>query len=106
LHRIVFTVRTKLFGAMDPIQLMVGYDEQWHPLALHSSRNGLRGACDLRDDVRSCTVIVEAVGPAYGRIQVFALLPSGSRLGPVIERSIKADEANLAVRAKAVVNLW
>ena len=106
MHRIVFTVRTKLFGAMDPVQLMVGHGEQWHPLALHSSRSGMRAACDLPGDVRSCTVIVEAVGPAYGRIQVFALLPSGSRIGPVIERSIKADEANLPLRAKAVVNLW
>lgn len=106
MHRIIFSVETKQFGPTDPIQLMVGYADKWLPLDLMGSRHGLRAVHDLPDDVSSCTLVMEATGPAYGRVKVFALIPSGSRLGPIVEKWISADEANIAVRAKGVVNLW
>lgn len=106
MHKILFTVRTSLFGPSDPIQLMVTYADTSAHLDLVSRRAGLQAVHYLPDDVRSCTLLMEAIGPAYARVQVYARIPSGSRLGPIVERRIKANEANLPVRAKGVVNLW
>lgn len=105
MQRIVFTVKTKRFAPDDDIQLAIAYGDQWIPLALNSARGGLRAVLDLPDGIESCDVVAEVNAPAFALIQVYALIPSGSRLGPIVEHSIKADEAYTPIRAVGVLEI-
>lgn len=105
MQRIVFTIKTKLLAPDDDIQLALGYGDNWFPLVLAGVRGGWRAVHDLPDEIDSCDVVLEVNGPAYALIRVFALIPSGSNLGPIVEHSITAQEAFTPVRAVGVLEI-
>jgi hypothetical protein len=97
-QKLVITARTQLFETGDVVRIAVDYGDDWRRLSLQQSTDGRKAQCEFDDAVRQVRVMTRVKGPAYGKVEIWGLLPS-QRNNLAIRLTIEPERANTWINA-------
>lgn len=98
MQRLVITAKTQLFETGDLIRIAVDYGGGWRHLSLQQAADGRKAQCEFDDAVRQVRVMTRVKGPAYGKVEIWGLLPS-QRNNVAIRLAIGPERANTWINA-------